>query len=117
MATLGRFIAAGSISTNTDTAIVAAPGVGSKIHVYWITITVSVAGTTSRLRVEDGAGGAVLARMATVTADALINLNYATTFKEFPGRPLTDNTALNINTSGGAACTLNYEVCYEVKGY
>lgn len=113
---LGVFTNAGSISSNTDTAIVAAPGAGQRIHVYWVTFTVSVAGTSSRLRLEDGVGGNVLARMATATADAILNLNYTTGFRTWPGRALAENTALNVNTSGSAAATINYEVCYEVKG-
>lgn len=111
----GRQVVAGSISTNADTAIIAAPGNGERIHVLWMTFTVSVAGTTSRLRVENGVGGNVLGRMATTTADAMLNVNYGTAFRDFPGRALSENTALNVNTSGGAAATVDYEVGYEVK--
>jgi hypothetical protein len=113
---LGTFIARGSISTNTDTAIIAAPGERQRIYVQWITFSVSVAGTSSRLRVEDGVGGGVIARMATATADALLNINYTTADRRVPGNFLSENTALNVNTSGTGAATVNYEVCYEVKG-
>ena len=111
---LGHTVARGVISTNADTAVVAAPGAGQHLEILWITLTTSVAGTTSRLRVENGAGGGVIARMATVTADALLNLNYATGLRERIGNQLDTNTALNINTSGGAAATVNYEVGYRV---
>lgn len=113
---LGTFTAAGSVASNTDTSIAAAPGVGQRIYVKWLTLMVSVAGTTSRLFVSDGAAGSVMARMATTTADAMVNINYTTADRTFPGRALTENTALNLNTTGGAAATVNYEVCYEVKG-
>jgi hypothetical protein len=113
---LGTFVARGTISTNTDTAIIAAPGARERIYVLWITLTTSVAGTTSRLVVENGANGAVLLRFPTVTADAILNINYSTADKRFPGNALDVNTALNIETSGGAAATVNYEVGYEVKG-
>lgn len=111
----GMFVASGTISTNTDTSLVAAPGVGERIHVLWLTITTSVAGTTSRVLVEDGVGGAVIARFPTVTADAMLNINYSTGLRQFPGKPLSENTALNVETSGGVAATINYEVGYEVK--
>jgi hypothetical protein len=111
----GKFEAVGTISSNTDTAVIAAPGTGERIYILWLTIDVSVAGTTSRLRVEDGVGGGVIGRLATTTADAILGINYATGFRDWPGRPLTENTALNINTSGGAAATVNYDIGYEVK--
>lgn len=111
----GYFVARGTISTNTDTTIVAAiastdiPVRG--VYLLWATFAVSVAGTTSRLILNQGVGGAVVARMSTVTADALLNLNYTTTYKEWPGNPLT---SININTTGGAAATVDYEVAYKV---
>jgi hypothetical protein len=113
---LGIFTASGTISTNTDTTIAAAPGTGQRIYVKWMTFSVETAGTASRLRVEDGTGGAKLARLATATADALLNINYTTSDRFFPGRALSENTALNVNTSGSAAATINYDICYEVKG-
>lgn len=113
----GIFIARGSISSNTDTVIVApmtasdAPTRG--IYILWATFSVSVAGTTSRLILNEAAANTqVVARMATVTADALMNLNYATPLKDYPGNFIT---GININTSGGAAATVNYEIAYQVK--
>lgn len=113
---LGIFHSTGTISTNTDTTIGAAPGTGQRIYVLWMTVTVSAAGTTSRAVVTDGVGGAPLARLATATADAILNINYSSDNRSFPGRPLTENTALVITTSGAGAATINYDVAYEVKG-
>jgi hypothetical protein len=113
---LGIFRTSGSISTNTDTAVIAAPGAGQRIYILWMTVTVEAAGTSSRLRVEDGTGGGVVARMATATADALLNINYSGHDRETSGRSLSVNTALNFNTSGTAAATLNYDIAYMVRG-
>jgi hypothetical protein len=113
---LGYQTARGSISSNADTAIIAAPGLGAQIYILWITFSVSVAGTSSRLRLEKGTGGAVLARMATATADALLNLNYSTGYPIFPGNGIGDNVALNVNTSGAGAAAIDYEVAYRVRG-
>ena len=113
---LGIFHKTGTISTNTDTTVGAAPGTGQRIYVLWMTLTVSVAGTSSRAVVTDGVGGAALARLATATADAMLNVNYSSDDGNFPGRPLTENTALVITTSGTGAATLNYDIAYEVKG-
>lgn len=110
-------IARGSISTNADTAVIAAPGNARKIYVYWIVICVNVAGTTSRFRAENGVAGSVLARLNTTTADTMLQVFYNNGLeKNWPGSPLSDNTALNFNTSGGAAATIDYEVAYEIKG-
>jgi hypothetical protein len=112
----GIFIARGSITTNTDTVIVAPQTAADQpdraCYILWVTFAVSVAGTTSRLILNDAAGGNVLARMSTVTADSLLNINYTTTYKDYPGNRVT---GINVTTSGGAAATVNYEICYQVK--
>lgn len=113
---LGRFTLRGTISSNTDTSIAPAPGVNQRIYVTHLTITVSVAGTSSRAVVTDGVSGGVLERMATTTADAILNVNYSTGQRSDPGVQLSENTALVITTSGTGAATINYEVRYEVKG-
>ena len=113
---LGLFRANSAITTNTDTAVAAAPGAGQAIHVIWIGISVLTGGTGSRLIVEDGAGGNVLARMATTSADAELFRNYATGIRLLPGRQLSDNTALNIETTGSGAASVEVDVVYEVKG-
>lgn len=113
---VGIFQVSGSVASNTDTTLAPAPGLGQRIEVLWFTLTVSVAGTTSRARLEDGVGGAVLGRLATATADAILNINYAGPDQHSSGRKLTENTALNLNTSGAAAATLNYDVLYRVRG-
>lgn len=117
----GLHVSRGSVATNADTLIVPVPDIGMRAYVLWLTLTVSVAGTSSRAVVSlDNSSGAVLARLATVTADGLLNLTYVTADKNFPGNMLTrsDGTlgGLNLNTSGTGAATINYEVAYMVKG-
>lgn len=113
----GFFVARGAISSNTDTVVVAPQTSAERperiAYILWATFTVSVAGTTSRLILNDTAGGSqVVARMSTITADALLNINFTTTYREWPGNPIS---GININTTGGAAATVNYEIGYQVK--
>lgn len=104
------------ISSNTDTAVVAAPGNGERIYVKYVKISVATAGTGSRARVENGAGGDVILRAATTAADASAEFygdqgegrNYA-------GYALSENTALNVNTSGSGAATIDVVVRWEVR--
>ena len=51
----GQFQASSTISSNTDTSVIAAPGAGQRIVVLWWSIDVSAAGAGSLLRIEDGA--------------------------------------------------------------
>jgi hypothetical protein len=111
----GFFQSTTTISTNTDTAVIAAPGAGEQIYLHYISVSVSVAGTSSRLVAEKGANGTALFRMATATADGFADANYSTGRKNFPGLALGVNTALNIETSGTAAATVEVTVIYEVK--
>lgn len=111
----GLFADTFQISTNTDTAVVAAPSAGERIYVKYIGIAVSVAGTSSRLRVENGAGGDVLLRAATTSADGMVERTFDTGDLRLPGYPLTVATALNVNTSGTGAATVDVVVIWEVK--
>lgn len=117
----GIFTQSGSITTNTDTAATATPAAGERIYVLELNLSVSVAGTTSRLIVADGVGGAPIVRMSTVAADAVQTLYFSTGDKNVPGLPLTctgptvAGTVLNINTTGGAAATVNYNCVYQVR--
>lgn len=115
---LGVFTARGSSSTNATTSPVAAPGANQRIYIYRIMIMVSVAGTTSQVRFNDGSGGAVLWRAATTTVDSSpsTDLNPREVGNDFGGVPLSENTALSMTTSGGAAATFDYEIIYEVRG-
>lgn len=104
----------GTISTNTNTTLVT-PAANETVYLLYLTITVETAGTTSRVVVTDAASGAVIARLATVTADAILNINYQSGLKNFNGNPLTLGNALVITTSGGAAATINYDFAAEVR--
>ena len=114
----GFYIARGNISTNTETQVVTPQGTAERpekgIYVLWITLGVTTAGTTSRVKIEAGTAGSgvIIAGLATTTADAILNLNYTTTYRDYPGNFMT---GININTSGGAAATIYYEIAYQVK--
>lgn len=111
----GRFSDTFQITSNTDTAVVPAPGAGQRIYVYYIGVSVSVAGTSSRLRVENGAGGDVIFRAATTGADSFNHANFSTANSQYSGYALAENTALNVNTSGTAAATVDVQVIWEVR--
>lgn len=117
----GRFSDTFQISTNADTAIIPAPsttsvGAPERIYVLFIGVSVSVAGTTSRVRIENGVGGDVIFRMSTVTADAMASRDFgADRRKGTAGYQLDQSTALNVNTSGGAAATIDVTVVWEVR--
>lgn len=97
------------ISTNTDTDVVTAPsGAGEAVEISELLITVEVAGTTGLLRLEDGAGGAVIASLR--DADGQVSHHWG---KQHPKR-LTAATALNAETTGTAAATFNVTVTYRV---
>jgi hypothetical protein len=110
----GIYTKRGSTAANGNVTV-DTPAANEAIYVIYLTITVSVAGTTSRVVVTDAAAGAALARMATVTADAILNLNYSTVRRDYPGNKLTTGNALVITTSGGAAATIDYDVTYEIR--
>jgi hypothetical protein len=116
MAEPGEFVASGSISTSTDTAVVAAPGVGRCIYVTWMTIGVTAEIASTTLAVEDGVGGAVLARTLGTVKGSILNINYSThTRNVYRGRKLTENTALNIETVGASPATYYYDIGYEIR--
>jgi hypothetical protein len=104
------------ISTNTDTAIVPAPGNGERIYVKFLSVGVATAGTTSRLRVENGQGGDVILRCATTSADVEVaTLLDPGGSRLYNGYALSENTALNVNTSGSGAATVEVRVIWEVR--
>lgn len=111
----GQFQDVFQISTNTDTAIIAAPGSGERIYVKYLKISVSVAGTSSRARVENGVGGDVILRAATTSADSAVEGYFATQDRTRNGYALNENTALNVNTSGTGAATIDVMVEWEVR--
>jgi len=113
---LGAFFTTANITTNRDTVLAAAPGLKEKIYILWMSVIVKIAGTSSRLNIEDGAGGASIARMSTISADSELFRNYTTGDQGVPGRPLTENTALNFETTGSGPANIDVEVAYLVKG-
>ena len=105
-----------SISSNTDTSLIAAPGSGQRIVVLWWSIDVAVAGTGSLLRLEDGAGGDTLLRKGGATVNERTYEWYAMDGMAIHGLQLSDNTALSAETStsdGTATWVIN--VAYEVR--
>ncbi len=98
-----------TITTDTDTALVAAPGAGQRINVRWITIDVQVANASGLILIEDGVGGDVIA-----TVDAADDNNRIERVFHVEGasrgRQLTENTALNAQSSDIGTVVINGEV-------
>jgi hypothetical protein len=113
---LGITTATSAITSDTDTAVIAAPGAGQQIYIIWLAARVKTAGASGRLVFEMGSGGTAFASMSTATADTEMFHNYATGVRYFPGLPIGNNVALNAETSGGNAADVDITVCYEVKG-
>ena len=113
---LGQFQATSSISSNTDTSVIAAPGAGQRIVILWLSIDVSAAGAGSLLRIEDGAGGTSLLRKSGATVNDRTFEWYAMDGMAIHGVQLSENTALNAetSTSSGTASYVN-NVGYEVR--
>lgn len=114
----GIFVQSGTITTNADTPLTVTPGAGERIYILQIKFSVSVAGTTTRLAITDGVGGPVIARAATTSADTFIDIYCANGDEGLPLAPVVPpavGNAVNANTSGGAAATLNYYIMYQVR--
>ena len=112
----GQFQATATISANTDTTIIAAPGANQRIVVLWGAIDVSAAGAGSLLRLEDGAGGTSLLRKSGATVNDRTYEWYAMDGLAIHGLQLSENTLLNAETStssGTASWVIN--VGYEVR--
>ena len=112
----GQFQATATISSNTDTTIIAAPGANQRIVVLWWAIDVSAAGAGSLLRLEDGAGGTSLLRKRGATVNDRTYEWYAMDGLAIHGLQLSENTLLNAETStssGTASWVIN--VGYEVR--
>ena len=106
----GEFTANSRITTNTDTTVIEAPGANQQIHVKWITIDLEVEGNASLVRIEDGAGGNVLAAFETTDGTASLDRWY-----DGIGLVLSSNTLLNAETTGTGAATIVINVGYEVQ--
>ncbi len=102
-------------STNTDTSLFAAPGNRERINIRWITIDVEVGNTTALVRLEDGVGGDVIATLDTSDDNNRLERVYHVKAPS-KGKQLSLNTALNAETTGGAAATLVINGEVEVTG-
>lgn len=112
----GQFQTQSSISSNTDTSLIAAPGAGQTINVLWWSIDVAAAGAGALLRLEDGAGGDTLLRKGGATLNDRTFEWFAMDGLAIHGLQLTENTALSAETStsdGTATWVIN--VAYEVR--
>ena len=112
----GQFQTQSSISSNTNTSVIAAPGNGQRIVVLWWSIDVAAAGAGSLLRLEDGSGGDTLLRKGGATLNDRTFEWYAMDGMAVHGLQLSENTALNAETStsdGTATWVIN--VAYEVR--
>ena len=106
------------ITTNADTELIAAPGLGRRINIWSYTVDVEVAGTASLLRLENGAGGNVLGTLDTADDNNKLDRAYHASDNSAPARgyPLNENAALNIETSGSGAAVVIVNVIYEILG-
>jgi hypothetical protein len=112
----GQFQASSTISSNTDTSVIAAPGAGQRIVVLWWSIDVSAAGAGSLLRIEDGAGGTTLLRKTCATLNERTQEWFAMDGLAIHGLQLSENTALNAETStSSGTATIVINVGYEVR--
>lgn len=115
----GEYVKTGSITTNTDTAVTNTPGAGERIYLLQLKLNVSAAGTTSRLIVQDGASGPVIARMATTSVDVAVDLNFDGGDNDglplAPVVPPAVGSVVNVNTNGGAAATVDYYCKYRIR--
>ena len=113
---LGQFQTQSSISSNTNTSLVAAPGNGQRIVVLWWSIDVEAAGAGSLLRLGDGSGGNTLLRKSGATLNDRTFEWFAMAGMAIHGLQLTENTALNAETStSDGTATLVINVAYEVR--
>ena len=113
---LGQFQTQSTITSNTDTSLVAAPGNGQRIIVLWWSIDVSAAGAGSLLRIEDGAGGNTLLRKGPATLNDRTFEWFAMDGLPIHGLQLSENTALNAETTtSDAPATWVSTVGYEVR--
>lgn len=116
MAERGLYTTAGAaITTNTDTEVIAAPGAGKRIYLIHVAVNVSVAGNASLVRLEEGAGGATIAAGSTAALGTALERAFTSGRLDYPGYALPENTALNAETTGTAAATLNVAVVYQVR--
>jgi len=112
----GQFQTQSSISSNTNTSVIAAPGNGQRIVVLWWSIDVAVAGTGSLLRLEDGSGGNTLLRKSGATLNDRTFEWFAMDGMAVHGLQLSENTALNAETStSDGTATLVINVAYELR--
>lgn len=117
---LGIFQFQSTIASQTDTVLIAAPssnnGKPQAINLRWMTVDVTIAGTSSQVLVEDGAAGTVL--FSVNSAAAGHHEFKFPTGRGSRGYKLTDNTALNVDTNTGSASgTIQIAGEYEVCGH
>ena len=112
----GQLQAYSKISSNTDTSLIAAPGAGQRIVVLWWAVDVEAAGAGSTLRIEDGAGGNTLLRKTCATLNERTFDWFAMDGLAIHGLQLTENTALNAETStSSGTATVCINVAYEIR--
>lgn len=120
MATARGFgTARGNRTGSGDFTLIAAPETQSgtaTIYLLSLHLSIKTLSASSRVRVEDGVGGAVIARLAGGTADAELDVNYTTNPHHggYVGMPLSAGNLLNINLSDGTV-SVDYLVSYEVR--
>lgn len=107
------------ITTNTDTEVIAAPGAGKRIVLLSLTIDVETAGSSSKARIEDGAGGDIIGTLDTSDDNNRLDRVWHADGRSglsAEGRPMSENTALNVETTGSGAATIVVNVVYLILG-
>ncbi len=108
----GRYsIITASLNANGDTTI-ATPGAGQSIYVLYVSVDVTVVGTTSTSQLKDNA--TPFATFLT-TAVGHQEANYATGIKDYSGFKLTQDAPLVLTKAGGAAATERVTVLIEIR--
>lgn len=110
----GFYTLKGNTNANGDVAVATPATPVQTIHVLFMGIDTTTAGTTSTAQFQDSAGGAVLGNFNT-TALGHDEILFMSGLRNYPGAALAPGNALNLHTAGGAAATISYVVVIEVK--
>lgn len=102
------------ITTDTDTALVAAPSAAppERLNIRWITVDVEASNASGLVRIEDGVGGNVIATIDCSDDNNRLERVYLTN-RGSRGYQLTAATLLNAESTsvaGGGVVVINGEV-------
>lgn len=99
-----------TISTGTDTELVAAPGAEKAIEIGAIVAAPTTPGTDGALLFEDGQGGTVLHAVAEANAAPLV-----LPLLLHEGLRCSENNALSVDSNTGTTGTWHVTVIYRIR--